>query len=63
MSSRRRFSSLSSTPSGRMEGVLLDRYRPASPSASYLFTHDLKAAVLTLFAAQKSASLTPGLLL
>lgn len=63
MSYRRRFSSLSSTSSGRIEGVLFDRHGPTGPSASYLFTYDLRAAALTLLAEQKSASRTPGLLL
>lgn len=54
MSSRRRLSSLSSTPSGRIEGVLFDRHGLASPLASRLFTHDLKAA------ASRTAAATPA---
>ena len=63
MSSRRRVSSVSSTPSGSRLGVFFDRYSPESPSASYFLSQVLNAASLTLLARQKSESLTSGLLL
>lgn len=63
MSSRLRFSSVSSAPSGRIEGVFLDLQGPGSPSASYFLSQDLDAASLTLSARRKSPSLASGLFL
>ena len=63
MSSRRRLSSVSSTPSGSRLGVFFDRYGPESPSASYFLSQVLNAASLTLLARQKSEGLMSGLLL
>lgn len=62
MSSRLRFSTVSSAPSGSSDGVLFERYSPSIPSASYLLSHVLNAASLTLLARQNSDILTSGLL-